>query len=77
MDQDTRIAKLEAEVAALHLFVISLRATGTGGEHQKEFEGNAGALENALIGAGKQGSAERLQEAVGAINGHSITHLVR
>jgi hypothetical protein len=77
MDQDTRIANLEAEVAALHLFVIALTNGVTAGNTRRDFDSAYGVLRADLILAGFLESAKRLDTAVDAINNRSTSHLVR
>ena len=77
MTLEQRIAQLEAEVAALHLFIISFTASKSSGETQQEFDSQAGALQIELIKASKLASVDRLKESVDAINGRTISHLVR
>jgi hypothetical protein len=77
MDQDTRIAKLEAEVAALHLFVIAIVNSVDGGVTSQEFDSEFSILHRDLREAGLPGSAERLDAAYTAICHKSTGHLVR
>jgi hypothetical protein len=77
MTLEQRIAQLEAEVAALHLFIISFTASKDSAGTQKEFDSQAGALQNALQKSGMLASADRVHEAVNAVTGRNITHLVR
>jgi hypothetical protein len=78
MDQDTRIANLEAEVAALHLFAIAvLDGLKDLGHTSLEFRRVYDALRERLVEASLPESAERLDEAVEAINSRSTVHLIR
>jgi hypothetical protein len=78
MDQDTRIANLEAEVAALHLFVIAVLDGLTDlGSTPLDFHSRYVALRERLLEASLPKSAERLDEAVESIDSRSTVHLIR
>jgi hypothetical protein len=77
MDQSERIANLEAEVAALHLFVISLTNGIGGGSTQEEFDSEFCVLQFDLLDAHLSASAERLDDAYSAIKYRTTRHLVR
>jgi hypothetical protein len=74
------IKKLQSEVAALHMFVISLLDAlpeDVAAIAHREFTSNYGAVRAGLVDAGLNDSATRLDEAVEALNGRSVFHLRR
>jgi hypothetical protein len=78
MDQDTRIANLEAEVAALHLFVVAaLDGLKDLGNTSLEFHNGYETLRERLLEASLPKSAELLDDAVEAMNNRSTVHLIR